>query len=801
MAAVLEAPEQSDLKLKEYTIVHYYCGSGGGGRGSKKARRQFRGMLGSLRTVAAFDCDPLAVADYPLLTGDKATQLDLFSYHQYVCFHSRWSKKIEDKARIAELEAIRKDPDRARGVIISTFRRTDQPEEQGRFLNISGNWFELLRRVDPPADWKEVTPEDIRRMCGFKAPDVVFLSPPCKGFSGLLGKRAAESPKYWALNNLTVRGILLHLAAFKDDPSALIILENVPRIAQRGKALLNEIVALLMDFGYADPVMGFHDCGPIGGLAQHRKRFLLGARHPKKCASWVHEVRPQPMQTVGDVIGQLPPPGHPALGPMGRMPKLSWITWFRLACIPAGGDWRDLEKVYEDFKAGRLVLLGPHGQPIDASEDPTPKYGRGPYYIMPVGVPGAPPMPVPDFRVPQARDNFMRVGEWDKPSLTVTGNTSVSRSNGMGAVADERVPGHMPGDAAQDVLDVRVRHASDDTHAKKYLVLPSDGPYSTVTGSRLGSGMAAIADDRGPEEPPGPDEIPMPAVPANLALPPAPNGVRHDSKYKVQPWDQPSRTVDGTHKGVGSGQACIQDLRVPQSANRHLSHFRVAEFEGRAGTVTGATHIANGAQVVQDIRPNWSGRNGTMGVLDWDKPGTTVTGSGDVYAGTAAVQDVRTGKEYFGHTYEVTDWDGQAGTVTSAHSPSNGGKVVADPRGEVMEFWAHDEGPVILTWDFKRQRWARHRPVVTLELGLFQGLPLYMENGAVLNLSGKSDARKRERIGNMVPPPAAQAILEIFLVTLMCGLEKVFDFSMGKVWFSPEGEVIPPPFEPVAHLH
>lgn len=44
-----------------------------------------------------------------------------------------------------------------------------------------------------------------------------------------------------------------------------------------------------------------------------------------------------------------------------------------------------------------------------------------------------------------------------------------------------------------------------------------------------------------------------------------------------------------------------------------------------------------------------------------------------------------------------------------------------------------------------------------------QGLPTHMRDGRPLQLAGKSDARWRERIGNMVPPPAAKAIAEVDL--------------------------------------
>lgn len=49
-------------------------------------------------------------------------------------------------------------------------------------------------------------------------------------------------------------------------------LENVPRIQTRGAALLAQIVALLQASGYATD-QRTHDCGELGGLAQHRLTY------------------------------------------------------------------------------------------------------------------------------------------------------------------------------------------------------------------------------------------------------------------------------------------------------------------------------------------------------------------------------------------------------------------------------------------------------------------------------------------------------------------------------------------------
>src|SRR3546814_16778863 len=71
---------------------------------------------------------------------------------------------------------------------------------------------------DPQQGWKEATPIDIWMAFGRETPDVLFLSVPCKGFSGLLASIHAATDKYQALNGLTLSGIWHTLAAYQDNP-------------------------------------------------------------------------------------------------------------------------------------------------------------------------------------------------------------------------------------------------------------------------------------------------------------------------------------------------------------------------------------------------------------------------------------------------------------------------------------------------------------------------------------------------------------------------------------------------------
>ena len=239
--------------------------------------------------VGGIDVDPAACRDFEKLAGVKATCLDLFTLEQYIAFHGK----------------------------------------------------------EPPRGWRPAMPSDISKSFGGRRPHIVFLSAPCKGFSGLLPEASSKSAKYQALNGLTLRGLWLLLEEYKDDPVELLVFENVPRIATRGRYLLDQIIALLRAYGYA-VAETTHDCGVLGGLGQSRKRFLLVARHEVKVPAFLYEPPKHPLRGVGEILDQLPMPLSGEGGAMHRMPALQWKTWVRLAFVRAGADWRSLNDLAVD---------------------------------------------------------------------------------------------------------------------------------------------------------------------------------------------------------------------------------------------------------------------------------------------------------------------------------------------------------------------------------------------------------------------------------------------------------------------
>ena len=281
------------VEQREILVGHLCCGAGAGAKGFRKGSARVGNLVARFRNIGGIDIDAAGLRDFERMAGVKGTLLDLMSLEQYRAFHGK----------------------------------------------------------EPQPGWCEATPADVRRAMNGERPHIWFISAPCKGFSGLLSETASLSPKYQALNGLTLRAVWLALEAFKDDPVEFILFENVPRITRRGRRLLDQIQALYEAYGYAFAETA-HDCGELGGLAQSRKRFLMVARHREKVPPFLYEPPKRPLRGVGDILDRLPLPGDERAGPMHRMPMLQWKTWVRLAFVEAGSDWRSLNKLrVEDGRA------------------------------------------------------------------------------------------------------------------------------------------------------------------------------------------------------------------------------------------------------------------------------------------------------------------------------------------------------------------------------------------------------------------------------------------------------------------
>jgi site-specific DNA-cytosine methylase len=511
--------------VREIRHFHLFCGLGGGAKGFNKAQPRVGNMVGKFRCVGGIDVNAPAIRDFERLTGTRGTVLDLFDRDQFKAFNG----------------------------------------------------------MEPPASWKEAGPMDIRAAAGGEYPHIVFLSAPCKGFSGLLAENKSRTDKYQALNRLTLRGIWLMLEAFQSEPPELIVFENVPRIANRGRHLLDQIGALLRQYGYA-VAETTHDCGEIGGLAQSRKRFLLVARHLEKVPAFLYEPEKKRLQSVGTVLGRMPLPGDAAGGPMHRVPSLQWKTWVRLAFVEAGADWRSLNKL--------------------AVEDGTLRD-----YLV-----------VPEFRA-----GYMGVNAWDEHMGTIAGRSTPS--NGAFSVSDPRYKGQeysqygvlnwseptgavsaqsAPGGGKYSVADPRMP-PSETRHYNMFRVVAWDKASNCVTGSQqIGSGAMAVADPRraGPSF----------------------------GKYMVTEWNKSSGTVI-SGSTTGQGAYAVADPRpgmARQKGDHYLTggHYGVVPWESPSGAVSASACHDNGPWSVADPRMPASAEKlvAVIRSLDgtWHRPFTTL---------------------------------------------------------------------------------------------------------------------------------------------------------------------------------
>lgn len=588
------------MKHCEIRHFHLFCGIGGGAKGFNNGHARVGQRQARFRCIGGVDNSRAAVRDFERVVGAPGTCLDLFDHEQYVAWHD----------------------------------------------------------AEPPADWREATPADIRRSAGNERPHIVFMSAPCKGFSGLLSESRSKGARYQALNRLTLRGVWLTLEAWADDPPELILFENVPRIQNRGRDLLDQIEGLLQHYGYATAETT-HDCGEIGALAQSRRRFLLVARHQEKVPPFLYEPHKHRLRSVGDVLDDFPVPDNEAGGPMHRVPALEWRTWVRLALVEAGSDWRSLE---------RLRVEG--GVLADYGIVPEADYHNG----------------------------VLGVNRWDEAAGTITGN------------------------------------------------------------GRPATGKFSVADPR-----------------------------RHEDRaafgqFGVKRWDETGAAVSGK-AAAGSGPYSIADPRPNWQGNASPAKFRTTPWGAQVGTIIGSRAPSEGAASVADPRIGHRGKrfNNVYRVIPWGDFSPSVTSGGGPTSGGYAIADPRTGFKPQRDTYQtgghygVVPWDGTSYAVPGKAKHDRGPMSVADPR--LPE--PNDRGVYVIralddTW---------HRPFTTLELAALQGL---VDPDDDLVLDGNRDGAWRERIGNAVPSPAAQAVAGVMGETLLLAWSgETFTLGSTPIWVQP----------------
>lgn len=488
------------MPLSDINHFHLFSGAGVGAAGMQDARPEIPGLTGRMVCLGGIDVDAAGAADFFRFTGVRCTVRDLFSRQQYAAFHGQ------------------------------------QPRD----------------------GWIEAMPDDIRAAAGGRRPHILFLSAPCKGFSGLLSHSRSLTAKYQALNELTLRGIWLALEAWKDDPVEVILFENVPRIASRGRHFLDQIVQLLRHYGYVVRETT-HDCGELGGLAQSRKRFLMVARHADKVPAFIYEPPKRPLRAVGEILGRMRLPGDLAAGPMHRIPNLSWKTWVRLAFVEAGSDWRSLNRlaVQDGYLQDYLLVpemrrgaLGVHGMQDSVGVIA----GRS----FPLN--GAFSVADPRFDPSAAWKDAQAYGvrRWDAST---------------GAIAGQQGPGQ----GAYTVADPR--HHGPAKHSNEFRIVRYEAAARAVTGAH-GTGQC-VADPRG-----GPDASKL------------------HGKYHTARWSEHAHAVIA---GNANGAYSVADPRpglARERGDHYLTagHYGVAAWDKHIGAVSASACHDNGSWSVADPR-------------------------------------------------------------------------------------------------------------------------------------------------------------------------------------------------------
>jgi site-specific DNA-cytosine methylase len=633
----------------EFKHFHLFCGLGGGAKGFNRGQARVGQLRARFRCIGGIDVDRASIADFSRAAGVPGTVMDLFDEAQFRAFHGK----------------------------------------------------------APPAGWNEATPADIRRAALGERPNIVFLSAPCKGFSGLLPEQSSKTAKYQALNGLTLRGVWLMLEAWKDDPPELIVFENVPRIMTRGRHLLDQIVALLRAYGYA-VAETTHDCGEIGGLGQSRKRFLLVARHEERVPPFLYQPEKRRLRGVGEILETLPLPGDVRGGPMHRMPALQWKTWVRLAFVEAGSDWRSLNKLA--VENGSLRDFG----------------------IMPDGVP---------------HNGAYGVHGWEDTAGVVTSNGRPA--SGMFSVADPRFAS-----GGNEYSQYGVRHWTDPMGAVINVKSPGQGTF-------------AVADPSIPGKP------------------------RFNNVFRIVPWNEPAPAVAGP--GGPAGGLAVADPRPSPREDYKQTKYRVTGMDEPAGTVIAASTTGNGAFAVADPRPTHgpNAHQNKHSVAKWETASKAVTGSDRVGSGALSVADPRPAgfgekRDHYqtGGHYGVLPWDETAYAVPGFAKHDRGHWSVADPREAAPEpLVALPEPGDRLVAVIRALDGTWHRPFTTLELAALQSLVDPDEVAAGFTLDGQSDSAWRERIGNAVPPDAAEAIAGVMGTTLLLAMTgETFMLSSQPIW-------------------
>jgi site-specific DNA-cytosine methylase len=549
----------------------------------------------------------------------------------------------------------------------------------------------------------------------------------CKGGSGLLSKALAKTAKYTDMNGLCMAWLALMFDTWPEGP-LLLLMENVPNLRNRARSMFVAVRRLLASKGYVSHDEA-HDCGVMAGLAQHRKRLLLVARHAARVPALLYQPAPHRVRAVSEVLGHLPLPHDPAGGPLHRLPEIDPLTALRLALIPAGKDWKALPSrvLVPEELATRLARVRP------SARTPFNDVWRVMHYAStaPCVTSGATPSSggtsVADPRAGYAhapRDHDHGVMDWCATAGTIT--TRTDASNGRFSVADPR--------AGYD------HEPRNDDHG----VLGWCSSSGTITGkARPGNGRFSVADPRAT------------SVDPQLHLGPQ----AHANLCGVTAWSAPGRTVTGASRPA-SGALSVADPRASCGFN---GTYGVLPWSDPTGALPGAAaqSPATGRFTVADPRPSVSCYPHTYGVLRPSDAAHTITATTYVGCGPFSLADARV-------THAVPG-DPDAWGV----APLPQGSLSVSPA-----WLASLPFPFILAAD---GTW--HRPLTTYECAMLQSFPEQVD-GRPFDLEGTRE-QVRVKVGDAVPRLTGTRIGDQCLYTLIDALYATWTPSAGGVWVRP----------------
>ena len=200
-------------------------------------------------------------------------------------------------------------------------------------------------------DVREITGKEILELTGLKEIDLVAGCPPCQGFTTLTTKYHRKDPR---------NDLVLEMARIVEEMKPkMVMMENVPGLAARGKHLLDEFVERLESLGYRvnKRVLQMADYG----VPQSRRRLVLLAGkgfeiplpEPTHCRTGDGKKGLKPWLTLADVIKNMPKPVTLSRSKkLGGPKKFNWhivsdlkeISIRRLKTLNAGDGRKSLPK-------------------------------------------------------------------------------------------------------------------------------------------------------------------------------------------------------------------------------------------------------------------------------------------------------------------------------------------------------------------------------------------------------------------------------------------------------------------------